>query len=168
MKATKAFQQKFWEKVDKSDDCWLWLAATIKGGNGERKLPYGVIGSGKTPGGSSRVLLAHRVSWEFHHGPVPAGYYIDHICHNTLCVNPYHLRLATPKQNSENQSIVDSRSTSGYRGVCWSKQKNKWRAYCTHEGKQHHAGFHDSKEQAAEAARQARNKVFTHNDADRY
>ncbi|XWX91267.1 HNH endonuclease [Salmonella enterica] len=28
---------------------------------------------------------------------------VDHKCHNTLCVNPSHLRLVTPKQNSENR-----------------------------------------------------------------
>ncbi|MBA7771137.1 HNH endonuclease [Enterobacter sp. RHBSTW-00131] len=103
-----------------------------------------------------------------HNGPIPEGKYIDHICHNTLCVNPHHLRLVSPKQNAENQCVVDSRSTSGYRGVSWNKQKNKWLAYCNHEGKRYHAGFHETAELAAEAARRARNKVFTHNDADRY
>lgn len=35
-----------------------------------------------------------------------------------------------------------------------------WQANCV--------GFFDDLEEAAEAARRARNKVFTHNDADRY
>lgn len=169
MSVSRPLEERFWTKVIKKGeaDCWCWCAATVKGGSGERKLTYGAIGSGRNTSGHPAILLAHRVSWEIHNGPIPPGKYIDHICHNTLCVNPQHLRLASPKQNSENQCVVDSRSTSGYRGVSWSKQRGKWLAYCNHEGKRHHAGFHDSLEEAAEAARQARNKVFTHNDADR-
>ncbi|MDE9582765.1 AP2 domain-containing protein [Citrobacter braakii] len=81
------------------------------------------------------------------------------------CAAKVHLKV---RQNAENQCVVDSRSTSGYRGVSWNKQKNKWLAYCNHEGKRYHAGFHETAELAAEAARRVRNEVFTHNDADRY
>ncbi|MDF1895095.1 HNH endonuclease [Rahnella contaminans] len=169
MPIRKPLEERFWEKVIKKseEECWYWTAAAVRGGSGQRKLTYGVIGAQRNASGNVKILLAHRISWEMHNGPIPAGKYIDHICHNTLCVNPNHLRLATPKQNTENQCVVDSRSTSGYRGVSWSKQRNKWRAYFNHYGKQYHAGFHETAELAAEAARHARNKVFTHNDADR-
>src|SRR5690242_7086979 len=46
--------ERFWEKVQKSDGCWLWSGATNPAG-------YGNIGSG---GHNGRPLLASRVSWE--------------------------------------------------------------------------------------------------------
>lgn len=87
MAVRKAIEERFWIKVDKKgeEDCWCWCAATVKGGSGERKLTYGVIGTDRNASGNPKVLLAHRVSWEMHNGPIPEGKYIDHICHNTLC-----------------------------------------------------------------------------------
>jgi len=30
-----------------------------------------------------------------------SGLQLDHLCHNTKCINPDHLELVTPKQNSQ-------------------------------------------------------------------
>ncbi|MIE50535.1 HNH endonuclease, partial [Salmonella enterica subsp. enterica] len=61
-----------------------------------------------------------------------------------------------------------TRNSSGKRGVRWNPQVGKWHACYSHNGKAHCVGFFDDLEEAAEAARRARNKVFTHNDADRF
>ncbi len=45
------------------------------------------------------MLLAHRVSYELHKGPIPDGLFIDHICRTRCCVNPNHLRAVTHAQN---------------------------------------------------------------------
>ena len=63
--------------------CWLWAGAAMM----TRSGPYGQW-SRVEPG---RSRLAHRHFYEEANGPIPAGLEIDHLCRNTLCVNPRHL-----------------------------------------------------------------------------
>lgn len=139
-------EQRFWAKVQKTDDCWLWTASVLKKRGG-----YGQFNDGST------MVRAHRFSWELAHGPIPTGLDIDHVCRVRRCVNPDHLRLATRKQNCENRS--------GLRGVY--RVNHRWRAVVTHHGIDHHVGYFDTVEEAAEAARLKRIELFTHNDLDR-
>lgn len=46
-----------------------------------------------------RQELAHRVSFEQHHGEIPSDMVVDHVCNNKRCVNPEHLRLLDPLDN---------------------------------------------------------------------
>ena len=41
--------------------------------------------------------------------------------------------------------------TSGFRGVCWHKRRNKWVAFATVSGRQLHLGCFDTAEEAHEA-----------------
>src|SRR5690606_24682332 len=90
--------------------------------------------------------------------PIPAGMFIDHVCGNRACVNPNHLRLVTNKQNLEHRTGLDARNKSGFRGVYFDKRWGKWAAGARHNGRLHSAGYHDTPEEAAEAARQLRLK----------
>jgi len=75
-------------------DCWLWTGAIrAHGANGSGE-PYGGIRVGAT------VRLVHRVAYEIANGPIPAGFVIDHLCRNTLCFNPEHLRSVTTRENA--------------------------------------------------------------------
>lgn len=139
--------------VDKADPsgCWMWLGGTGSG--------YGVI---TLPGMATRGV--HRISYIMAYGEIPQGMQVDHTCHQPLCVNPSHLRLATGKQNKENRKGAYGRS--GIRGV--SQHSNgRWRACVVHDRKYLHLGYFDTKEEAGEAARLKRLELFTHNDTDR-
>lgn len=49
---------------------------------------------------NGRMTRAHRWAYEHFVGPIPSGKQIDHICGVTRCVNPDHLRIATPSENT--------------------------------------------------------------------
>lgn len=110
-------EERFWPKVAmrEAHECWEWLAFKLPAGYGTIK----VFGVG--------TQYAHRASYELSFGPIPVGMLIDHICHNKSCVNPAHLRLATPRQNQGNRLKKKSASAS-LKGVCWDATRGKWRA----------------------------------------
>lgn len=62
--------------------CWLWVGAF--------KNCYALFNG----------TVAHRISVELHHGPIPVGMVIDHKCRTKSCVNPSHLEIVTPKENT--------------------------------------------------------------------
>lgn len=85
MVLARPLADRFWEKVDKTGDCWLWTGALVNG--------YGVIHSG------TKHTFAHRVAYEMLSHPIPAGLVIDHLCRTPRCVNPAHLEPVTHTEN---------------------------------------------------------------------
>lgn len=115
--------ERFWAKVDKSGDCWIFTGSTIDG--------YGrvVMGGGK-------IELAHRFVWKLVNGSSPVDV-LDHTCHNMTncvggvrcphrrCVNPDHLEDVTKKTNilrGNGPAAVNARRTHCVNGHEFTKE----------------------------------------------
>jgi len=89
-RAAVSLPERFWPKVDRTPDCWLWLGT--KGLDG-----YGRIYVGGRR--HRRSIPAHRVAYELVVGPIPFGLTLDHLCRVHACVNPAHLEPVTIGEN---------------------------------------------------------------------
>ena len=96
---------RFMQQVypDPNCGCWLWGGSSMTKGYGQFSV------AGKTSYG------AHRFSYEAFKGPIPDGLYVLHTCDFRPCVNPDHLWLGTPVDNSRDMV---------------AKNRSQRRAYC--------------------------------------
>lgn len=101
-------RERFWAKVDQSGDCWLWTGAMSYG--------YGHFVVDRV------VRQAHRVSYEWFVGAIPAGRKVGHTCDNLACVRPDHLELRAELMDRLFAKVDAS-------GDCW-----EWTAFRTDDG----------------------------------
>lgn len=78
----RPFADRFWEKVTKTDTCWLWTA-----------------GKGLNNYGQFQNKFAHRVAYELTKGEIPNGSIVLHSCDVKLCCNPAHLFIGSHHDN---------------------------------------------------------------------
>ena len=98
--------ERFWPKVDKSGECWVWTGYRNPSGYGE--LHRGRRGTG--------MVRAHRFSWELANGPIPRGLCVLHRCDNPPCVNPDHLWLGTKADNQRDMASKGRGTKTGLPG----------------------------------------------------
>lgn len=79
-------EQRFWSYVTPTGFCWLWDSSRSHG-YGSFNLRW-------------KRVRAHRYAYEILVGPIPEGLVLDHLCRNTLCVNPDHLEPVTQGENA--------------------------------------------------------------------
>lgn len=78
---------RFWSKVDRSGECWMWTGRTIPGG-------YGAFNFER------HQIAAHRWLWTQMRGPLTDDVQLDHLCRVTACVRLDHLEPVTPQVNT--------------------------------------------------------------------
>lgn len=111
-----------------------------------------------TPGNVGAIRL-HRFVLN-----APEGAEVDHINGDKPDNRRENLRLANRKQQGENQKVHRD-NKCGVRGV--SERNGRFRAVVTHNYRQHCAGTFGTKEEAAEAAKALRARLFAHHNEDR-
>ena len=111
---------------------------------------------------NNNLYRLHRLAWLYMKGVFPKVA-IDHIKHFRADNRFKSLRSVSNSENGKNKS-KHKNNKSGFTGVYWSKQKQKWFSSIRVEYKQIHLGFFDDKQEAISARKAANIKYGFHNN----
>ena len=133
----------FWKKIgpNKRTDCPA--GAVNRDGYRRIKIMY-------------KLYAVHRLVWTYH-GNDPVAF-IDHINGDVLDNRIENLRAVTHSQNCMNRQMRRN-NTSGIKGVHWDSRKDQWIACVGLDYKSYRAGAFKTKEEAALAVIELRNKL---------
>lgn len=94
--------ERFLSKIEIDGHCHMWTGSVRTDGYGQFKV-------------DGYNWAAHRYSWtHFNKRPILEGVLVRHTCDRPLCVNPDHLILGTPADNSRDM-VERGRSLTGSR-----------------------------------------------------
>lgn len=101
------------------------------------------------------MFKLHQLVWLYVYGEIPQKPlqldHIDKVKTNNAISN---LRVVTASQNQRNTGL-NSANTSGYKGVTFQKNRNKWRAFIMLDGINKHLGMFKDKSEAVLARKEA-------------
>jgi hypothetical protein len=101
MNFTESDKDRFWSKVNKTDDCWVWTGFKDKDGYGRFKY-------------KGKNYRANRFAWMLtNNKEIPNKMFVCHHCDNPSCVNPTHLFLGTQSDNERDCWNKGRKSLSG-------------------------------------------------------
>jgi len=106
------------------------------------------------------AFLAHRLAWLYMTGKWPDKQ-IDHINGDSTDNRWFNLRNITGSENCRNKKI-NNNNKSGFTGVYWRKDANKWRAAIKTHGKKISLGCFTDKQDAIDARKEANIKYGFH------
>lgn len=123
MRLHPTVEERFWSKVDKSGDCWLWLGATARNGYGRFRW-------------NGRAGEAHRYAYVITYGDIPDGCEVDHLCFNHPCVRPTHLEAVTHAENQRRWSASFTHCLRGHPltpdNIYWTRGRRERRCRTCH------------------------------------
>ena len=86
----QSMEERFWQRVLKTETCWIWQGAVGTRGYGFLAGLYE---------GQYKTFLVHRYAYMLHVGAIADDLTIDHLCRNRRCVNPEHLEVVSRWEN---------------------------------------------------------------------
>lgn len=101
---------------------------------------------GKNRVKKKKTVIMHRVLMDAYDLNVQ----IDHKDRDGLNNQKTNLRLCTQSQNRANTGLFKN-NTSGFKGVWYRKERRKWAALLSHNGKKYRLGLFDNPEEAGKA-----------------
>jgi hypothetical protein len=84
----------FWNKVNKTDTCWLWTGKMDDG--------YGRFNI------RGKLYLAHRLTMAVLKAPIADNMQVDHLCGVRNCCNPDHLEQVTFSENTKRRRAISA------------------------------------------------------------
>ena len=99
MEISEKDRQRFESKINKTEECWLWMGYLISGSYGRFML-------------KGKNTSAHRFSYMLSNGNIPDNLDVRHKCRYKNCVNPEHLELGTHTDNMRDR-IRDGTTNRG-------------------------------------------------------
>lgn len=143
-------QERLKELLDYDQETGAFTWRTSRGGWSKGRQAGTVMFDGyRRIGIDGRQYHAHKLAWLYVHGVFP-DQPVDHADLDKECNAIANLRLATVSQNAAN-SRVNSKNTSGYKGVSRIRESGKWLATIKVMGKSKYLGTFDDPEAAHEA-----------------
>jgi len=106
MEFTDEQKERFWAKVNKTDNCWLWTRYCDNVGYGHYTI-------------NNKTYKVHRLSWLLAGNIIPEDHVIRHKCKSKNCVNTEHLETGTHAENTADR-IRDGTTNLGKK---WTQRK---------------------------------------------